>query len=227
MHSVRTICFDLDDTLWDMTPVIPRAERILYQWLADNYPRVTTVFTPAEIRELRSRAAAQWPEFGHDLTALRLQVLRQIADAAGYDEAMVRGAFDVFIEARNAVTLYSDVLPALAELSRDFRLIALSNGNADLERIGIAQHFDAAFSARDFGVAKPHSRFFELAAARSGSALSEMLHIGDHPENDVTAAERAGMRAVWLNRKGQPWPDPEPPTHEISALGELRGLLLP
>ena len=93
------------------------------------------------------------------------------------------------------------------------------------ERIGIAHYFDAALSARDLGVAKPASRFFELAAERSGSALGEMLHIGDHPENDVTAAQRAGMRAVWLNRKGQPWPDAEPPTHEISTLDQVRGLL--
>jgi len=39
--GVRAICFDLDNTLWEIEPVLLRAERILADWLRTRYPRVT------------------------------------------------------------------------------------------------------------------------------------------------------------------------------------------
>ncbi len=38
--KVRAICFDLDNTLWDVWPVIMRAEQKMYDFLAQRYPRV-------------------------------------------------------------------------------------------------------------------------------------------------------------------------------------------
>ena len=53
-----------------------------------------------------------------------------------------------------------------------------------------------------------------------------MLHVGDHPVNDVVAAERAGMPSVWLNRRGMLWPDEhELPAREVTDLRELSELL--
>ena len=42
---------------------------------------------------------------------------------------------DVFLQARQAVEFYDDVMDGLQELSFHFRLGALTNGNADLERV--------------------------------------------------------------------------------------------
>ena len=63
--------------------------------------------------------------------------LRELAREFGYPRRMVEEAFDVFIQARNEVELYDDVLPALSTASR-YRLFTASNGNADLGQIGIA-----------------------------------------------------------------------------------------
>jgi 2-haloalkanoic acid dehalogenase type II len=226
MKKIRAICFDLDDTLWDMRPVIPRAERLLYEWFAVNYPRVVSTYTPDEIRELRLAASKKWPELQHDLTELRIRMLRQIAVAAGYDETMVAGAFEVFIQARNDVTVYSDVVPVLTRLAETYRLFALSNGNADLEKIGIAEYFVGIFSACDMGVAKPDGRFFVKAAARCELNMDEMLHVGDHPENDILAAQKMGMPAVWVNRLDAHWPKPDcSPDYEIADLNGLVRLM--
>ncbi len=225
MDNIRAICFDLDDTLWDLQPVIPRAERILYEWFDRNYPRVTKRFSPAQIRELRQAATERWPDLRHDLTELRLRVLRQIAAETDYDDDMVQGGYDVFFAARNDVSLYADVVPVLRELAGRYCLIALSNGNADLEKIGIAHYFVDVFGARELGVSKPDARFFIEAACRCGMLSNEMVHVGDHPQNDIVAAKKTGMQTVWLNRKNTPWPYSDCyPDREISGLDELTGL---
>ena len=38
--------FDLDDTLWECPGVIARAERALFEWLAQNMPRITEAHDP-------------------------------------------------------------------------------------------------------------------------------------------------------------------------------------
>jgi putative hydrolase of the HAD superfamily len=226
MKKIRAICFDLDDTLWDMRSVIPRAEGLLYDWFAANYPRVTAAYTPADIRTLRLAANEQWPELRHDLTELRTRILRQVAATAGYDETMVTEAFAVFIAARNDVVVYADVEPVLTRLAGAYRLFALSNGNADLEKIGLASYFTGIYSASRLGVAKPDGRFFRLAAERCDFKLDEMLHVGDHPENDILAAQQVGMSAVWLNRAAARWPlAGSRPDYEVADLNGLERLM--
>lgn len=228
MRGIRVICFDLDDTLWNLAPVIAQAEHLLYLWLDEYYPRVTAAYSSADLIRLRMLATSRWPEFQHDPSELRIRTLRQIADATGYDENMVTGAYAVFFDARNKVQLYDDVVPVLQQLSTSHRLIALSNGNADLRRIGIADLFDSVFSARDLGVAKPDSRFFLSAAEHCNAELHEMLHVGDHPENDIAAAGYTGMQTVWINRTGVKWPLPDSqPHYEIENLTQLQQLLQP
>ena len=55
VKDIRTITVDLDDTLWEIRPVIRRAERRLYEWLGEHYPRITERFSVEEMRILRER----------------------------------------------------------------------------------------------------------------------------------------------------------------------------
>ena len=222
MKKIRAICFDLDDTLWDMRPVIPRAEQLLYEWFAANYPRVVAAYTPDDMRALRLAANKQWPELRHNLTELRIRMLGQIAATTGYDKTMVTGAFEVFLQARNDVTVYADVVPVLTTLASSHKLFALSNGNADLKKIGLAKYFSGIFYAIDMGVAKPDGKFFVAAAAHCNFRLEEMLHVGDHPENDIVAAQKIGMSAVWVNRADVRWPKTDClPDYEVADLHGL------
>ena len=60
-------------------------------------------------------------------------------NAAGYAESACEEALEVFLAARNRVEFFDDVRPALERLRARYRLFALSNGNADLERCGIVR----------------------------------------------------------------------------------------
>ena len=60
MNDIRTITLDLDDTLWDITPVIRRAETRLHDWLAERYPRIVEMHEPEDIVELRAQVFAEY-----------------------------------------------------------------------------------------------------------------------------------------------------------------------
>jgi FMN hydrolase / 5-amino-6-(5-phospho-D-ribitylamino)uracil phosphatase len=226
MRDVQAVIFDLDDTLWEVGPVIVRAEHAMVAFLADRYPRVLELHSLESMRDVRARMALEHPAMRHDFTWLRLESLRSHAREAGYPEAMAHEAFNVFYRARNDVTLFDDVMPALGRLHGRFRLFAISNGNADLAAIGLARFFEQALAARDAGMLKPDPRIFALLLQRAGLEPERTLHVGDDVVADVEGARRAGVTPVWLNRAGEEWPSAAlPPPLTVRTLTELAELV--
>jgi len=222
VNGIRTITLDLDDTLWDLHPVIRRAEVTLYAWLGEHYPRITEQFAPADLRQVRARVFKEHADRAHDLTFLRHTVLMEVATAAGYREFLVDEAFTVFDEVRNDVEIFPEAVPALVALKERFTLIALTNGNADLQKIGISDLFDGHVNAAMAGAAKPERPIFDAAVKAGGAGAEQTLHVGDHPLYDVHGAREAGLRTVWVNRGGDEWPDEYArPDAEVQHVGEL------
>jgi 2-haloalkanoic acid dehalogenase type II len=224
--KVRAICFDLDNTLWDVWPVIMRAEQKMYDFLSQRYPRVVANMTIEMMRKAREETAAAHPQMSHDFTVLRKQTLREHAREFGYAEAMVEEAFDASIQARNEVELYADVLPALEQLGKRYRLFTASNGNADLGKIGIAHFFERTIAARHVGALKPDPAIFRKVIEGTDLQPHEVVYVGDDPQLDVAGARGAGMQAIWIDRQGGDWP-PEiaPATYTVRTLAELAQLL--
>lgn len=226
MRGIRTITIDLDDTLWPIGPVIQRAETRLYGWLARHYPRITEMFSPESIRDVREAVVAEHGDHLHDLAFLRRTVLGRMSTAAGYGSTAVEDAFAIFNEERNNVDVFPDVRPALTRLGRSFALVALTNGNANLSKIGLRDMFDDVICAAATGVAKPGREIFDVAVRAGGASAHETVHVGDHPEHDVHGAHQAGLKAVWVNRKGDDWPADLPaPDDVVKDIGHLAELL--
>ncbi|HXH03468.1 MAG TPA: HAD family hydrolase [Candidatus Competibacteraceae bacterium] len=208
MPIIRAITFDLDDTLWEVWPIIDRAEALLHDWLAAHYPRMAERYGPRDLRRLCDELALAHPAWAHDRTWLRKEALWQAAQEVGYLEFCRDSAFDVFYVARNQVEFFDEVLPVLERLAQRYTLGALSNGNADIRRVGLGGLFSFAYSAIDVGAAKPDPAMFDAARRHLGLQPSQIVHVGDHPEHDVEGARRAGFRTIWLNRGGlQGWPE--------------------
>lgn len=228
MRGIQTITIDLDDTLWPIAPVIARAEKRMQGWIAEHYPRVIEMFSPEAMLEIRGEVIEQHGDRIHDLAFLRRTVLGRVSEAAGYGTRMVDDAFAIFNEERNIVDVFPDVRPTLSKLRISYTLIAVTNGNADLAKIGLRDLFDEVISAAEAGAAKPSPHIFDKAVRAGGAAADETLHVGDHPEHDVHGARQAGLKAVWVNRNGDGWPDelPEPDgiVETIAGLAKLLGV---
>ena len=169
LSRIRAITLDLDDTLWPVWPTIHRAEDVLRAWLDTHAPRTAALARDKEkSHRARQQVQISRPDQTHDLAVIRREAIRQLLHWAGDDPALAEPAFEVFFDARQQVTLFDDALPALQALSARYPVVALSNGNADVHRIGIGQHFHAAISAAQIGVGKPDRRIFTAAAQAAG-----------------------------------------------------------
>ena len=197
---VHAITLDLDDTLWPIAPVMVRAETVLGEWLREHAPR-TAAHWPAEaMRALRQQVADEHPQLAHDFTRQRLIMLERMLRAADDDIALVQPAFDAFFDARCDVEHYDDSVAALDRLAARVPLAALSNGNADLQRIGLMHLFRFQLGAREHGAAKPDASIFHAACTQLDCAPAQVLHVGDDIEMDVIGAHQAGLRTCWINR---------------------------
>jgi len=199
----KAVLFDLDDTLWPIAPVILEAEKILFAWLSEHAPRVAERFTVASLRQARLDLLARRPELAIDLSALRHAGLVAAFEQVGEDAAKVELAMTEFFAARNAVTPYDDVVPGLQRLNARVLVGSVTNGVADLQTIGLAHHFRASIAAREFGRAKPDPGIFLAGCAALGVAPADALYVGDDLLLDVQGAQRAGLRAAWMNRGGK------------------------
>ncbi len=217
-RRVRAITIDLDDTLWPIWPTIARAEAALAAWLSAHAPATAARWAdPAALREARNQMLTLRPDLAHDMSALRRESIRLVLQREGDDPSLAEAAFEVFFAERQRVELFEDALPALEWLASRYPVVALSNGNADVHRVGLGAHFRGALSAYRFGVGKPDARIFQAAAKAAGTEAAEVLHIGDDVDLDVLGALGAGMQAAWLNRAGHAWEHPSLRPHATVA----------
>lgn len=104
-----------------------------------------------------------------------------------------------FLDARHQIELAPEVLPTLEWLANHFTLGVITNGNADVRRLGLADYFRFALCAEELGIGKPDPRPFREALRLAEVTADEAVHIGDHHEDDIFGAQQAGLRAIWYN----------------------------
>ena len=204
---VLAITLDLDDTLWPFAPIGARLDQVLHDWMREHSPATAAMYPVEAMRELRIRSFEQNPHLHHDLSALRRLTLAEALEKSGASMELLEPAYEAFYAARNQVEFYPDALDALRRIAARVPVAAVSNGNADLGRIGIADLFAFQLGSREYGAAKPDPGIFHAACARLGVAHSHVLHVGDHAEMDVAGAIRAGLRGCWINREAHAWSD--------------------
>jgi HAD superfamily hydrolase (TIGR01549 family) len=223
---IKLLTFDLDDTLWPCKPVIMAAENELYAWMQQRVPEITQRHDREALFHKRRDFMQQRPDLLHDMTRLRIESLKALSDEIGIGYDWIDDAFEVFYQARQRVELYPDVQPVLDDLSAEYTLAAVTNGNADINLIGIGHWFEFSVSAAEVGYQKPHPLVFMTAMAMAGADPDETVHIGDDEHRDIFGAREAGIRTVWINRGDRDWSHTEcEADHHIRSLAELPEIL--
>ncbi|WKE65575.1 HAD-IA family hydrolase [Gallaecimonas kandeliae] len=202
LGPIAAISFDLDDTLYDNRPVIQAAEDKLYAWLAERVKLRED--SRSYFQQWRQRVLKEKPALRHDATASRHQALLLGLKALGVPQAQVLAdaAMGHFLAWRSEGDIAPEVHQMLAYLSGRRPLIAISNGNADVERLGLGQYFKASFHAGGSRRMKPDPDLFVAAAQHLKLTPKAILHIGDHLDDDIQGALLAGYQAAWYNPKG-------------------------
>ena len=223
--AISVITFDLDNTLWDVEPVLIKAEEAQQTWLKEHRPGAVEAFDHEALFEFKKSVWKRHPELSHHVSQMRTQMLYELQIAAGYREHEARSgaqqAFDIFLQERRKVVLYEEALGVLELLAKNYTLGALTNGNADIYKTDAAEYFDFAFLAEDIGASKPHPDMFHAALKQTGVNAEDIIHVGDDPEHDIRGAREVGMRTVWVNTRQKNWSGDQRADQEITHLRQL------
>ena len=132
------------------------------------------------------------------------------------------------MEAWQHLNPFADVRAAGEKLQGHYRLVALSNGEADflhhLATNRIGWDFDRIISAEEVGAFKPHPGVYRRAAT-----LLDLEHCMMVSANsfDVMGARACGMRGAFVNRNALPYEEtPYRPDVEVRNFTELAEALL-
>ncbi len=223
---IKVISFDLDDTLWPCFPTVERAEKCLYQWLSAHVPAITQRYNIEQLREQRRLLLDEYSTLAHDLTQLRIKSFERLADELELSGDWIEPAFAIFYDARQQVTLFDDVKPVLDELKKEYILASLTNGNASTVATGVDHWFDLTLNSATVGKLKSEPDIYWQVQKLTNIEAQHMVHVGDHPVQDISGAKAAGSLAIWLNRQNHNWPLAEcQPDAVINSLHELPSLL--
>ncbi|HEX3576732.1 MAG TPA: HAD family hydrolase [Rhodopila sp.] len=190
---IRTVCFDVGETLIDET-------RHWLEWAAFLGVPAMTLFTAIGV------------------TMERGQSLRRVFEIfkPGMDPATARKlrAAQGWRYDFTARDLYPDAIPCLTTLrARGYKVLIAGNqpveAEAALARLEVPA--DLIASSAGWGVSKPDPRFFAKVVEAAGETPDSIAYVGDRLDNDVLPTLAAGMKAVFVRRGPWGWMHAELP----------------
>lgn len=230
MPEVHVITLDLDNTLWDVDRTIIRAEQQMKDWLGEHAPEVLAIYKPELLGQIREQILSDATARRHDLTFMRIRVLTEVAKHAGLDatpaQTVAEQAFEVFFEGRNQVDFFPGALEMLRAVSSKYPIYSLTNGNANVEKTGIAQFLKGAYSSADLGRSKPDPEMFTQPLKEIGFDPANAVHIGDNLVDDVHGANQAGLASIWVNLNDTKLGKEDPTPHaEVTHLDDVHSAI--
>ncbi len=220
---IKAVFFDYDNTLYDFERVRRYGLALALQHLYERLPDTRGRLSIERLAQLREDVAAETDNPDARLTEIRTESFRRALALCGYGPDLAPELARIYSEGRWKIARpYEGALTALRRLHGRYVLGVISNGNTPHDILDLHDYFDYWIFADEVGVAKPDPRIFQLAMERVPCGPREFLFVGDSVEYDVAGAVNAGVRSVWLNSQGKPYPDGAArPDFEIADLAEL------
>jgi putative hydrolase of the HAD superfamily len=172
------------------------------------------------------RALREWAP-----TYRRESWAQALAEHGANDPALAELLAARFQEERRARRIvFSDARPALEDLRQTYRLALLTNGPPDLQRekiegADLARYFEVITISGEEGVGKPDERIFALTLERLAVPPQAAVMVGNSLSRDIAGAQRAGVKAIWVNRTGVGLAEGLRPDAEVQDLSRLRDVI--
>ena len=229
MPKIKLITFDLDDTFWDIKRTIVNAEINSRKWIEDRIERKIEWGTIDDFLKIRNELIKDNPALNYDLGLLRKKIIsyhtqKYFRNQKDLDE-FIEEAFMFFLEERHKVKFFDDVITVLEKLSSKYKLGVLTNGNADIKKLGIDHMFEFSLSSMDVKSNKPDQGHFVKAKELSQISFQNTLHVGDHPVNDIYGARELGINVMWFNLNNLVWDIDGNPPIQFKKWSEFINLL--
>ncbi|MCO6537979.1 MAG: 5-amino-6-(5-phospho-D-ribitylamino)uracil phosphatase YigB [Gilliamella sp.] len=231
INKIKAFTFDLDDTLYNNSMIVEKAEDEMIKTL-QGYEQLRTLTLPEYFAEKRAVLASD-PEIYHDVIVWRIQTITSLLNKTNIpaskfadviDEAM--SCFNVW---RHKMNVSESTHTLLTKLATKYPLAVITNGNVDINKIGIGDYFQFSLRGGEHGRSKPFPEIFDLASHKLNIPSHSILHVGDNLLTDVNGAIDNGFLACFINIYNQDifqLNDTRCLPHiEITQLPELENLL--
>ncbi|MBR3273617.1 MAG: HAD family hydrolase [Clostridia bacterium] len=225
---IKSVIFDLDDTLYDFTSAHAVALRRLTAYAGANLD-----LSPERFEALHRDAFRRQKERLGSCAAIHNRLIRfqlmleAVGKPVGYAPEMADLYWNALLE---RIRPMEGAIDALASLRFMGLTVGIgSNMTADwqyakLKRLGLMTYVDFIVTSEEAGVEKPDAALFRLCAEKAGCAPGECAFVGDNLKGDALGALDAGMTAFWLCRSPEPADTPDGVTR-IQSLSELPALI--
>lgn len=145
----------------------------------------------------------------------------------GADKNLVKELVNILTaKAPKHIKPYPDTIRNLKKLKKRYKLCLVSNAfSLSFEKLekkyNLRNFFVVIVPSYRVGAIKPDPKILGIALKKLGSKKEEILMVGDRLEDDVRAAEKFGIKAVLMDRKGK---HPDYP-NRITSLEQLERFL--
>ncbi|MBO0428078.1 HAD family hydrolase [Vagococcus fluvialis] len=205
---MKTIIFDVDDTLYDQ--VIPFKKAIEKNFPNNNIDidklyEMSRRFSD-EVFELTERGEMNL----ENMHIYRIQeAFKYFGTTISQEEA--RTFQKDYQNNQKEITLLPDIQDSFDFVSKQHITMGIvTNGPIEhqknkIKQLGLEKWIQKSnmFISSEVGIAKPDVRLFELVQKKMNLVPSETYYIGDSFENDVVGASNAGWNTIWINRKNK------------------------
>jgi putative hydrolase of the HAD superfamily len=135
---------------------------------------------------------------------------------------------DYISQFKDSCVPFPNLIKMLEELkSNNLSLGMITNGYGqfqmdNIKALEIEKYFDVILVSEWEGVKKPDPSIFNKALEILNVSPNEAIFVGDHPENDVLAAKKVGMKGIW--KKVSQWNNVNA-DYMVDDLGELPNIV--
>ena len=196
---IKAVLFDLDGTLLNRDESVKRFIDSQYERLNKWLAHITKEEYIHRFIELDKRGYV-WKDKVY-------QQLTQEYHFSGISwEVLLQ---DYIREFKYSCVPFNNLTLMLEELkSSNLLLGMITNGYGqfqmdNIKSLGIEKYFDVILVSEWEQMKKPDPRIFHSALEKLNVSSKQSVFVGDHPENDVKAAQYVGMKGIW--KKDPQW----------------------
>lgn len=223
MAGEQVVTFDFYGTLVQWHETLEAAARDILDRHGRPSTQAASLIHDFHTEGRRLRDAPEWRPY-HDVL---LDSLAFAMDRAGL--TATAGDTASLIKHLSAIPAHPDVPAALVELKKKYRLAAISNTDNDLiagSLPSLGLPLDAVITAQQARAYKPDLRLFRHAHAVLGVTPREVVHVAASQPLDMAVCRVLGIRAFWVNCRGERAEEQYRPFTEVATVAEAATLLL-
>ncbi|MCM3587849.1 HAD family hydrolase [Mesobacillus maritimus] len=190
---IKAVIFDLDGTLLDRDESVKR-------FIENQYER----FNKWVNHIAKEQYITRFIELDQRGYVWKDQVYQQLTEELAITGVTWQDFLQDYInQFNNNCVPFPNLYRMLDELKNNNLILGMiTNGLGqfqmeNIKALGIEKYFQTILVSEWEGIKKPDPEIFNRALGRLNVSPYETIYVGDHPENDVKAAQNVGMKGIW------------------------------